>query len=426
MDVLILGSGGREHALARKILKDLEGRGEVFVCPGNAGMSRDRQIQLIAFGSVLNLQGIKDILKKNPKIKVVIPGPETIIDLGVKNYLESLDVLVFCPSKNASKLESSKVFSKVFAQKYDLPTAKGYSCNSETQAKDIIKSYYKDKKNVIKLDGLAAGKGVYLPQNIHESLEIIENIYKKNKEERILIEDCILGRELSVFFICHEQNYKYIGHARDYKRLFEGDLGPNTGGMGCVLEKQDLSEMLLDKICSQILEPTLKGMSQEGKPYSGFLFIGLMVKEENPSLIEFNVRMGDPESQTILPNLKINLLNEIQKISTAKNLIQDKNRDIFHFLNSIHVVMSSKNYAQSDLEMKLYKKLHVNDSVSLDDLFFAGVAFDKNDNSLVNSGGRVLGITKIGESLKLIRERCYQDISKVSFEGAYYRRDIGE
>jgi len=427
MKVLVIGSGGRECALAWRIALD-ENIKKVLVAPGNPGMS--------SMSSKIELRECSDQLSylkcaQDEKVELVIVGPENHLVDGIADLFNQNKIPLVGPTKACALLEGSKIFSKEFMREANIPTARFEVKSSYESACDLIDHWpFSDKGHVIKADGLAGGKGVVVASDKKEAKKALydfmldEKISVKTKS--VLIEEVLQGVELSFFALCDGESFTYLGSARDHKRLLDGDMGPNTGGMGCVGSAHLISDSLKDKIETRILKPTLESFTKKGTPYRGFLFIGLMIDEnEDPFVIEYNVRMGDPETQTLLPllegNFSLELLacahGELGRFSSSVSL-----KDI----DSVHVVATSKGYPDLALEGMLKNQLITGlDLKPHHDLmtFCAGVKVINGE--LINSGGRVLGVTALGNSISEARDRAYRKIEKLSFKGMFYRKDIG-
>ena len=415
MIVGIIGSGGREHAICSKI-KESSATSKIFCIPGNAGTSH------IAKNVDINIddfKSIKNFCLKN-KIELLIVGPEQPLVNGIVDYFMDTEIKVFGPNKIASQLEGSKIFTKKICEKYKIPTAnfKIFE-NLETTKKFLEKSEY---PLVIKADGLAAGKGVYICKNFEEAFIATKEIFggKFGLAKHLLVEDFLGGEEMSYFIISDGENYKFIGTAQDHKRVGEGDKGKNTGGMGCYSPSRLFSIELSEKINSKIVNPTLRAIKELGTSYKGFLYVGLMIKENNPYLVEFNVRMGDPECQTILPLLE----NDITKVfvdcclgKLAKNEIKLNNR------KSVCIVLCSKGYPESYRKNIRIKGL---DNLKLkknEYIFHAGTKIENDD--ILATGGRVLNFVSVSDNFKSSRTDIIKLINNLNWENGFFREDIG-
>ena len=413
-NILIIGSGGREHAIAWKLNND-DSNNMIYCLPGNGGTAQfAKNIDI----DVDNFELILEFVKGN-NIDIIIVGPEGPLDKGIVDFFKNKDIKIFGPDKFSSQLESSKLFARDFMAKNNIPQPNYYECSNIELAYSI-----KDKMGfplVLKADGLAAGKGVIICNNDREFTKGVDIMFNDKKFgdacSKISIEECLLGEEVSVFAVCDGTDYVIIGDAQDHKRAFDGDLGPNTGGMGAYSPTLLCNETLLDRVRCQIIEPTLKGMEELGHPYVGFLYVGLMIVDGAPYVIEFNVRMGDPETQVVIPKISSSLL------SVFDNCLDGKLKDSEININDqfyVTVVLSSKGYPDC------YEKgQNINGISNIDNgfLFHAGTKL-VGDSFLV-SGGRVLNVIGAGDSLSEAIQSAYKRIEEINFEGMSYRTDIG-
>ena len=415
MNLAVLGSGGREHAICYK-LKQSSKIKKLFCIPGNAGTQK---IAKNIKADISNFDKLYQVIKKN-KIELVIVGPEQPLVDGIVDYLNKKKVRVFGPDKYASQLEGSKAFMKNLCRKHNIPTANFGIFDNFDDASEFI------KKNgapiVVKADGLAAGKGVSICSSMEEALkntkEILDGKFKSSK--RVVLEEFIEGEEISYFAIVDKNSYHFFGSAQDYKRVGENDTGPNTGGMGAYSPSVLLTKELENKIKQKIIQPTLKAMKDLGHPYRGFLYAGLMINKDEPYLIEYNIRMGDPECQVIMMRLKTDLLEIIDSIINNKlNNIKIK----WSKKNSITIVLCAKGYPLNYLknsEIKNLSKIKLDDS---NQIFHAGT-YSKN-NKIYSNGGRVLNITSCSESLVKARNNSLSNINKINWKDGFFRKDIG-
>ena len=414
MIVGIIGSGGREHAICTKI-KESSKISKIFCIPGNAGTNRIAEnvdIKIEDFKSIKNF-----CLNKN--IELLIVGPEQPLVDGIVDYFLDTNIKVFGPNKLASKLEGSKIFTKELCEKYNIPTANFKIIESLKNAEVSLKSF--KYPLVIKADGLAAGKGVYICNDYNEGYIAAKEIFngKFGKAKNLLIEEFLDGEEMSYFVISDGKSYQFIGSAQDHKRVGEGDKGKNTGGMGCYSPSRLLNSKLTEKINNKIIVPTLNAIKDMGSKYIGFLYVGLMIKNENPYLIEFNVRMGDPECQTILPLLE-NDLSEIffdccvGKLNEKKIKLSNKKR--------ICIVLCSKGYPEGykkDSEISKLNKLSLKNN---EYIYHAGTKL--KNNKILNSGGRVLNFVSTSNNLKESRDDLIKLIKMLDWENGFFRKDI--
>lgn len=430
MNVLILGQGGREHALAWRLSQD-EAVQRVLVMPGNPGMLETKKVELIP-GTLEIGPGLVTLIK-GLNVDLVVVGPEAPLCDGLVDQMRGSGIAVLGPLQAAARLEGSKSFSKKFMQEFEIPTADFKIFTDADEARAFVQTRPWGGRLVIKASELAQGKGVVVSDQLETQLrtiaDFLENPDYPVKSRELVIEECVAGQELSVFALCDGEELLYLGEARDHKRLLDGDQGPNTGGMGCFSAPDLLTPELRDKIIETTLRPVLAGMKTRGHPFRGFLFAGLMIDGAEINVLEYNVRFGDPEAQTLMPLLKGELAPVLRQaalgsLATAKGQVfLDRSK------TSVHVVMSSKNYPGLDGQPLLLEQ-----EVSCEDalrthkkndvwLFFAGVK--KAEGTLLNSGGRVLGVTALGEDLEGARTRAYENLKKVHFEGAHFRKDIG-
>ena len=415
MKVGIIGSGGREHAICQNLSNSNEIT-KIFCFPGNAGTSN------IAENVELNLDDfkiLKDFILDN-KIDLIVVGPEKPLVEGLVDYLEKFAIKVFGPNKIASQLEGSKIFTKKLCQKFNIPTAKyGIFNNKKDSKKFVEESKY---PIVIKADNLASGKGVYICNNKKDSNIAIDEIFngKFGKAENLLIEEFLSGEEMSFFTINDGKNFKKFETAQDHKRVLEGDKGKNTGGMGAYSPSRLINKKLEEKIINKIIKPTLQGLKELGSEYKGFLYAGLMIVENEPYLIEYNVRMGDPECQTILPKLKTDLAKIILACCNEKlNEIEIEWLD----KKSLCIVVCSKGYPD---EFKKNIKIENLKSINLqsnDYLFHAGTS-NKN-GEVYATGGRVLNFVSLSNDFNEAKKNINKNLDLLDWSGGFYRKDIG-
>ncbi len=415
MKVAVIGSGGREHAICLA-LKNSNKINEIFCIPGNAGTNFiGKNIEI----KIDNFEEIKNFVKDN-LIDVVIIGPEKPLVEGIVDYLEKFNIKVFGPNQVASQLEGSKIFTKKLCKKYNIPTANFGIFKSRDDAE-----FFLTERNfpiVVKADGLAAGKGVYICENLFQAKLAVQEIFdgKFGKADEVLIEEFLDGEEMSFFVISDGVSYQSFGTAQDHKRVFEGDKGLNTGGMGAYSPSRLENLSLEKKILKKIIEPTLMGLKDLKTNFSGFLYAGLMIIDNEPFLIEYNVRMGDPECQTILPKLKTDFLDIIDACVNKKlNTIN------FEWKNekSLCVVLCSKGYPERYINNQEIKNL---DKISLkkdEFIFHAGTKNDKE--KILSNGGRVLNFVILSSDFKESRDKAINLINKLNWENGFFRKDIG-
>ena len=415
MKVGIIGSGGREHSICESLRKSNKIE-QIFCFPGNAGTSEIAENVILDLD---NFENIKNFIEKK-KIDLIVIGPEKPLVDGLVDYLEQFNIKVFGPNKTASQLEGSKIFTKQLCEKFKIPTAKfGIFQNKDSAIKFLEKISY---PTVIKADNLASGKGVYICNKSQEAHVAINEIFdgKFGEAKNLLIEEFLEGEEMSYFIISDGVNFKNFGTAQDHKRVLEGDKGKNTGGMGAYSPSRLISEEMEDKIINKIIKPTLKGLSEIGTQYRGFLYAGLMIVNNEPYLIEYNVRMGDPECQTILPKLKTDLA-EVFLACCNKNL----NQINLDWLNkkSLCVVICSKGYPdefKKNIKIENLKSINLE---SYDHLFHAGTI--EKDGQVYAIGGRVLNFVSLSDNFNDAKINITKNLNKLNWLGGFYRKDIG-
>ena len=415
MNIALIGSGGREHALCLK-LHESNAVNKIVCIPGNAGTSK------IALNININILNFRKILKltKYYKIDLVVVGPEEPLVKGLVNFLEENDIKVFGPNKYASKLEGSKSFMKKICSKYNIPTAKFNICKTNNQVAKCLKNY--NLPIVVKADGLAAGKGVTICKSKKQVLKVSSEIFKGKfkSSKKIVLEEFLNGEEASFFLIVDKKNFKFLGTAQDHKRVFEKDKGPNTGGMGAYSPAPIINKKIKNKIIEKIVKPTLLALRKAKNPYKGFLYVGLMIKKNEPFLIEYNVRMGDPECQVILPRLNSDLV-KILNNAVSNNL--DKTNIRWKKEKSMTIVLCSKGYPGNYKKGIKVKNLNEIKLSKNDQIYHAGTKYINNE--IVSNGGRVLNITSTGKNFFKIRNRIIKIIKKIDWKTGFYRKDIG-
>ena len=415
MNVGIIGSGGREHAICYMLNKSKK-VSKIFCFPGNAGTG------LIAENVNLDLDNFSELerLCTEKEIELLIVGPEKPLVNGIVDHFKGKSIKVFGPDKISSKLEGSKIFTKKICQENNIPTSKFEIFE------DLNKTLnYLNKCNfplVVKADGLASGKGVYICKNFDDAKIASEEIFngKFGSAKQILIEEFLEGEEMSYFIVTDGINFKFFGSAQDHKRVGEGDTGKNTGGMGCYSPSRLLSKDLELKIKTKIIEPTLNALNKSGGVYQGFLYVGLMIKNDEPFLIEFNVRMGDPECQTILPTLNTDLMDIF--LSCCDGTLNLTNIN-FSRTKSVCIVLCSKGYPvefENNIEIKDLEKLKL---LKNQNIFHAGTL--KTKNGFISNGGRVLNFVSTSDDFLKCRDETINLIKKLNWKNGYFRRDIG-
>jgi phosphoribosylamine--glycine ligase len=416
MKVLVVGSGGREHAICWK-LKQSPRVTELYCAPGNAGIGRDAECVPV---SAEDIPGIV-ALAQEKAIDLAVIGPEVPLAMGIVDALEAVGVKTFGPNKKCSQLEASKAFTKSFLARHDIPTAKYKEYTDKQALIDDIGIF--GWPMVIKADGLAAGKGVVLAENAVEAEAAIEDMMGSRvfgeAGDKIVVEECLRGVEASMLCFVDTNTIVPMEPAQDYKRILDGDRGPNTGGMGSYSPSLVFNDALMEQLRKEILEPTLAGFQADGLDFRGVLFIGLMIGKDGPKVIEFNNRFGDPETQSVLMRLDTDLLDVFEAVC------DDRLAEIelkWKPQTACCVVAASGGYPGSYEKGKVITGL---DDVDEDIVVFhAGTAFDA-DGNIVTSGGRVLGVTALGETHDEAREKAYDNIEKIAFEGMQYRKEIG-
>ena len=417
MQVLVIGSGGREHALAWKSAQD-NSVTKVFVCPGNAGTALEQKLSNISIDAN-DFQAIENFCTKE-NIGLVIIGPEQPLVNGLTDYLQSKNIKTFGPSQAAAQLEGSKTFSKDFFIKYGIPTAAYASFDNYNAAKDYINDI--DYPTVVKADGLAAGKGVIICNNKEDAVEALESIFKDQAfgeaGSRVVIEDFLEGEEASFIAVVSKDKIVSLATSQDHKAVGDGDVGLNTGGMGAYSPAPIVDERMHQKILNEVMKPTMNGLIAEGSPYLGFLYAGIMISKGELKVLEFNCRFGDPETQPILLRLKSSL---VQLCLAAIDDQLDSYEIDWTDKHACGVVIASEGYPESYASGH---KVSITGSDDLDmKLFHAGTKL--NGDQIMTAGGRVFCATALGDNLKAAQAKAYNLVDTVSFEGAFFRKDIG-
>ena len=415
MNLAVIGSGGREHAICFKLRQSK--RLKKLICiPGNGGTE---ELAENIKEDISNFEAIYNILK-NKKIDLVIVGPEQPLVDGIVDYLKKKSIKVFGPDKFSSQLEGSKAFMKDLCKKNNIPTAKYGVFNDINKAKKFL-----DEKNlpiVVKADGLAAGKGVTICNNLEDAYkqtkEILDGKFKSSK--KVVLEEFLEGEELSYFVLVDKNSYTFFGSAQDHKKVGEGDIGPNTGGMGAYSPATILNKDLETKIKKKIIEPTLNGIKNLNHSYTGFLYAGLMIKNNEPYLIEYNVRMGDPECQTLMMRLDSDLI-EIFDLA-AKNELNNFKIN-WNVRSCMTIVLCSKGYPGNYKKDNEINNLNLVTQDESNQIFHAGTYL--KDNKIFSNGGRVLNITSMSKDLGEARNRSLENLKKINWQFGFFRRDIG-
>ncbi len=417
MKILVVGSGGREHALAWKFAQS-ERVSEVFVAPGNGGTALASNLTNVDI-AVMDFDGLSDFAIERG-ITLTVVGPEAPLVAGIEAHFVALGLQCLAPSAEAAQLEGSKSFTKNFLARYNIPTAQFESFQSVEPAKLFARSL--GLPVVIKADGLAAGKGVVVAETIAEADAAIEDMLSKNvfgeAGSTVVVEAFLPGEEASFIVLADGENYLPFATSQDHKAIFDGDQGPNTGGMGAYSPAPVVTDSVAARVCREIIEPTLAGLLEEGIHYTGFLYAGLMIDEAgSPSVIEFNCRFGDPETQPVMMRLSSDLAEVC--LAAVEHRLQEQQL-VFSDLTALAVVVASKGYPER------YETGGVITGLDVDrrsEVFHAGTRLSAN--GLEVSGGRVLAVAALGESVLAAQQTVYQDLADIAFEGMYFRRDIG-
>ena len=415
MNIGLIGSGGREHALCKKLYESKQVK-RIICFPGNAGTS---QLATNIEVSILDFKKILQLVKKY-KIDMVMVGPEEPLVKGIVDFLRKNKVKVFGPNKYAAKLEGSKAFMKKICVQNKIPTAKFKVCKHNIHVKKFLNNC--PLPIVVKADGLAAGKGVTICKTRKQVIKKTNEIFKGkfNSSKKVVLEEFLEGEEASYFIIADNNNFKFFGTAQDHKRVFEKDEGPNTGGMGAYSPAPIITKKLEKKIILKIVKPTLNALRVKRKSYKGFLYVGLMIKNNEPFLIEYNIRMGDPECQAILPRLKTDLVKIVQ--NTIKNKLKDT-KILWSKNKSMTIVLCSKGYPNSykkNLPIKNLSKIKLSKQSFV---YHAGTKLIKDN--LFSNGGRVLNITSVGKNFLTIRNKIISIIKDLNWGHGFFRKDIG-
>lgn len=411
MNVLVIGSGGREHTLVWKI-KQSPLVNKIYSIPGNGGISQDAEVYNVSLDS----KEIKDFVKQR-NIDFVIVGPEAPLVDGIVDNLEREDIKIFGPKKRGAMLEGSKVFAKEFMKKNKISTAPFEVFEDYDKAKEYIRG----KENiVIKAEGLCGGKGVFVCDGYLQGRESLERIMKQSKfgdaGSRVVIEKRLFGEEASILVLLSKNNYEFMIPSQDHKPVFDGDRGSNTGGMGAYAPATIVDNEVREKVKGKIVEPLIEGLNKENIDYNGVLYLGLMIREGNPYVLEFNVRFGDPEIQAVLPLLKNDILEVLLDVK------QDKKLDLkWEEGSCVDVVLASGGYPEKyEKGKKIFMDEEILKQVSI---FHAGTEY--TDKSFYTAGGRVLNVAAKADDIVKAREKAYNAIKGIRFDGMHYRKDIG-
>ena len=416
MNILVIGSGGREHTLAWKLAQSPQAT-QIFALPGNPGMAK--LAQCVDGISIDNNEKIVAFAQQTA-IDMVVVGPEAPLTHGLVDALEEAGIPAFGPSRAAAELEGSKSFAKAMMEKYNIPTAKFRVFDKAEEARAYVKE--QGAPIVIKADGLAAGKGVVVAQTVDEAIYAVNNIMEEqsfgNAGSQVVIEECMVGEEASLLAFTDGETIVPMISSQDHKRAYDGDQGPNTGGMGTYAPAPVMTDEMVAIAVEKVLKPIVAGMKAEGRPYKGCLYAGLMITEEGPKVVEFNARFGDPETQVVLPLLKSDLA-EIMQACCEGTLAQQKIE--WSDGAAVCVVLASGGYPGSYMKGVPIHGLEEAEAAGAL-VFHAGTA-EKN-GKIVTSGGRVLGVVAESDNIKAAVEKAYESVRKIHFQGVHYRKDI--
>lgn len=416
--VLVIGGGGRESAICRKLLAD--GVGKIYCSPGNPGTALmgciNVDLELKAPGTIL-------LFVRQKGIDLTIVGPEEYLAQGIVDAFEAAGRLIIGPTKAAAQLESSKIFARELMAACKILQPKFLVCSSPFEA-NAAKIHF-GFPVVIKIDGLAAGKGVFVCHNEEDWLNAMELIFVRNKfgETRVLVEECLKGQEMSLFAVCDQSwwRHRILGTAQDYKRLLNDNLGPNTGGMGAISPAPAATREIISQINDKVIMPILDAMEHRGMPYKGILYVGVMIVDQKPYVLEFNARLGDPETQVILPTMSTSLFDLFYKAACDR---LDEADSIMHYhLHAVTVVKVAQGYPGNCIKGDVIGDLSVDSNIPLAHILHAGTSF--KEQTIVSSGGRVLNIVAAGNNLTAAIKNVYQLCSPVHFDHEFYRADIG-
>ena len=423
MKILVIGSGGREHALCQTFARSKKAT-KIFCANGNAGIAEIAECVNIKPDEV---ERLAEFAVENA-IDLTFVGGETSLALGIVDKFEKCNLKIVGASRQAAQLEASKSFSKDFMRRHNIPTAQYETAHSAAEAIDVLRSGKFGNEYspvVVKADGLAAGKGVVVAKDRYEAEQAVselENLVGKKAIEKIVLEECLFGREVSLIMFADGENFALMPPVRDHKRIGENDTGANTGGMGTISDSSLLSQKDTEKIVEEIIKPTLKGAEDENFPFRGILFLGLMMTGTGAKLLEYNVRFGDPETQVILVRLETDLV-EICEAILSQTLVNLKIE--WREGNSACVVLASKGYPQKPQTGDIISGLDNLKNKKDVQVFHAGTARNESGD-FITAGGRVLGITATAENLDEALQKAYQAVDEISFDGMQYRRDIGK
>ena len=417
MNILVVGGGGREHALAWKLARSPKAA-RVYVAPGNAGTAHETKCENVAIGA----EDIDGLLRfaRDHRIDLTVVGPEAPLVAGIVDRFTAAGLKCFGPTQACAQLEGSKAFSKEFLTRHGIPTA-AYGCFTETaDAREFIERH--GRPMVIKADGLAAGKGVIVPQSVEESLRAVDTMKRElgDAASRVLVEEILPGEEVSFIVMVDGRTALPLAPSQDHKRIFDNDEGPNTGGMGAYSPAPIVTPALAERIMREVIEPTVRGLAEQGTPYTGFLYAGLMIAADGtPNVIEFNCRFGDPETQPVLMRLQTDLVELIEIALDGK---LDRVAARWDTRAALGIVMAAGGYPGN------YRKGDIISGLPQDDMadakvFHAGTA--ERDEQVVTNGGRVLCVTALGATVSAAKARAHEVAERIHWKDAHYRRDIG-
>ena len=417
MKVLVIGGGGREHALVWKLAQIPKVK-QIYCAPGNPGIAKIAQCMPIKPDDIAGLLSFA----QSQKIDLTVIGPELPLTLGVVDTFQQAGLRIFGPTKDAAMIEASKVYAKQFMKTYQIPTAKAQPFDSIEKALSYAREQHFPL--VMKADGLAAGKGVIIVHNLNQAEEAIHQMMKSKvfgtAGERIVIEEFLVGEEATVLVFTDGHGISLMPASQDHKRLRDGDQGPNTGGMGAYAPAPVVTPSIQDQVLRHIVKPTLQGLAKEGSPYKGILYVGLMICQHGSKVLEFNCRLGDPEAQVVLPLLDSDLVDLMEAVIDDR---LDRINVRWKPLSAICVVLASAGYpGESTTGLVIHG---LNSAEQFDDVFVFHAGTALHQNQVVTNGGRVLGVTALGPDLRSARGRVYEAVAKVRFEGMQYRKDIG-
>jgi len=417
MRILVIGSGGREHALTWK-LRESQLMEEIYCAPGNAGIAQEAECLPV---DINQPQALLE-LAKTIKADLTVVGPEAPLVAGIVDEFAQAGLAIIGPAKAAARLEGSKIFAKQFMQRHRIPTARFQVAADFEEAAEALTKFHLPV--VVKADGLAAGKGVVVARSYEEAERTLEQFMIQKTlgaaGGRVVLEECLFGEETSFIVLTDGRAVLSLPPTQDHKPVFDNDEGPNTGGMGAYSDDSILDERMRSSILRRIVAPTLAGLTAEGTPYRGFLYFGLMLTEEGPKLLEYNVRLGDPEAQPILLRLRSDLAELLMAVHEGR---LDALEAHWSPSPAVCVVLASKGYPGKPEIGKVITGYDAAEAMGGVKVFHAGTVF--RDHQLLTSGGRVLGVTAIGEDLPAAIDRAYAAVGKIHFEGMHYRRDIG-